>query len=299
MDKFQIVLDVWEGQLEIDEAAFLAAGVAGMVIRLNHMAGGHHMDEGFQKYWDASAAFLRWPYFVYNPWVDGEQNYNWLLAHAPVCNAVSVDIEVKYPDYSSREYARQVAKFMALAKAKWNINVYTGEWFLEYLDYWPANTDYWWAQYPYKVYPPERTSLTWEQLRALVATLNWPPVNAAKCPGNLKLWQCSGDRLLLPGSIRALDINIWPDTLESLAGWVGSPVPAIPQPPVPPPPPYTPYKVTAVALNIRETPPINGVLGKWIGWRKFGDIVNVIQIESGWAQLYPTGWCNASYLKKV
>jgi hypothetical protein len=301
MDNYQIVLDVWEGQLEMDEAAFITAGVAGMVIRLNHIKGGHHMDEAFQKQWDESAAFLRWPYFVYNPWVDGEANYNWLVAHAPVCTAMSVDIEVKYADYSSHMYASQVARFLALAKNRWKVNIYTGEWFLPTLDYWPADMDYWWAQYPKSVYPSERKDLTWEQLRALIQALNWPPANAGSCPGPVKLWQCSGDRLLLPGSIRALDINIWPGDLASLAQWVGISVPYVPHQPINIPviPVTTKYRVATFALNIRETPKINGVNGKWLAVRKSGDILDVIKIENGWAQLFPVGWCNAAYLQKV
>jgi aspartate 1-decarboxylase len=44
-----LVADLYEGSLEIDEPVLKANGVAGMIIRLNDMNGGHHLDTGFSN----------------------------------------------------------------------------------------------------------------------------------------------------------------------------------------------------------------------------------------------------------
>lgn len=72
----ETILDVWEGSLDIDEQIIADGGVVGLIIRLNHISGGHHMDENFTTQWLQAINFLRAPYFVYNPWVDGKANFN-------------------------------------------------------------------------------------------------------------------------------------------------------------------------------------------------------------------------------
>ena len=54
-----------------------------MITRLNDINGGHHKDENFDKQWKQAQYFLRAPYFVYNPWVNGKGNYDWLMANLP------------------------------------------------------------------------------------------------------------------------------------------------------------------------------------------------------------------------
>lgn len=220
----QIVVDTWEGQLEIDEAAFRAGGVAGFIVRLNDMNGGHHKDEGFDKQWAEAGGFLRTLYFVYNPWVDGGANYTWLQDHLPAdCpRTILIDIEVRKAGLDPAEYGRQVKIFLkALRTAGYTPVVYTGAWFLPLVAPWPKDTDYWWAQYPGAMHPDIAQSITWEALAAKIGKLTWPPANAASCPGPVRLWQCSGDRFILPGTTRALDISIWPGDLDSLREWFG------------------------------------------------------------------------------
>jgi GH25 family lysozyme M1 (1,4-beta-N-acetylmuramidase) len=221
MNIYTLVLDIWEGQLDIDEAALFAGGVSGLVIRLNQISGGHHIDKGFTKQWAEAEAFVRWPYFVYNPWVTGMKNYDWLAANMPrYCPAVAIDVEVYKSGYSATEYGAQLTYFMQLVQQTWKAQIYTGEWFLTEVSPWPK-ADIWWAQYPYAMYPTNRITIGWDELRMKIIALKWPPINAKKAPGPVQMWQCSGDRIILPGSSRAMDINLFPGTVADLKTWLG------------------------------------------------------------------------------
>lgn len=212
-------VDVWEGNPQIDELTLKTAGVEFMVIRLNDMNGGHHKDVNFDAQWAQAANFIRWPYFVYNPWVSGQQNFDWLATNTPAgAHAVSFDIEVRKTGYSPHEYATQTSIFRALVAQYWHHNTYTGTWFLDCLDSWPV-TDYWWARYPYVVYPAQREHWTWNQLKAVMDSMTWNPGTP---PGPCKLWQITGDRLIMPGcGDTCVDINAWNGTLEELRMFAG------------------------------------------------------------------------------
>ena len=247
------VVDVWEGQLEIDEAALKAGGVAGMSIRINDMNGGHHKDAGFEKQWREASGFVRFPYFVYNPWVNGKANYDWLVANMPNdAKSVAVDIEVKYANYPPATYAGEVNKFLALCKPLWKTIIYTAEWFLPCLSKWPA-VDYWWAQYPSgSYYFPNVT--TWEGLKVAVEKLD-KPFNVFKVPGALKLWQFSGDFLTLPGTTRKIDVNLFYGTEAELAAYFGTSVVEVVEPepepvPVPVDPGLEPEPVPTVVSGL-------------------------------------------------
>jgi hypothetical protein len=71
-----------------------AADIDFAIIRLNDMRGGHKVDKGFPGSGLESDQFVRWPYFVYNPWVSGKANFEFMAKHMPDCGAVSADIEV-------------------------------------------------------------------------------------------------------------------------------------------------------------------------------------------------------------
>jgi GH25 family lysozyme M1 (1,4-beta-N-acetylmuramidase) len=240
-----LVVDVWEGQLEIDEAVLKANGVAGMGIRLNDMNGGHHMDTNFVKQWAEAKNFVRFPYFVYNPWVDGAANFAWLAANVPPeAMSVAVDVEVRKPGYLERAYAGELAKFLTLCKSRWKMIIYTAQWFLPYLSSWPW-VDYWWAQYP------DPTSYfggvkTWDDLKLRLDKLD-KPFNARLVPGNLKMWQFSGDFLVLPGNNRPMDINLFYGTEQDLADYFGTGTT-----PDPPPPPQPPQKPGLYIFNINN-----------------------------------------------
>ncbi len=217
--KYPILVDVWEGSLEIDEALLRQAGVEGFIVRLNDMNGGHHKDENFDNQWNQVENFARAPYFVYNPWVSGKENFEWLAANCPPTGRVFVDVEVKYFMLSPQAYGKQLAEFMALAQAKWAITVYTGAWFLDAVTPWPSS-EYWWARYPFALYPDSKVTITWNELIAKLNTLMWAP-DSGKAPGHVKLWQCTADRYILPGcSGRPIDINIYNGSVEEMEAWM-------------------------------------------------------------------------------
>lgn len=221
-----LVIDVWEGSLEIDEAVLITNGVHGIGIRLNDMNGGHHMDTNFVCQWEQAKSMVRFPYFVYNPWVDGRANFNWLLANMPYgAKSVAIDVEVAYSQVTPAQYGQQLGIFLALANTKWKTIIYTAEWFLSKVTPWPK-VDYWWAQYPSPLIYFKDVK-TWD---ALYKSLDNPniqrPFNAGMIPGALKMWQISGDYLVLPGTVRDLDVNIFFGSVSELAAYFGStPVP--------------------------------------------------------------------------
>ncbi len=223
MDPYVLGIDVWEGALDIDEDVLFDAGVRFIVIRLNNMAGGHHMDKNFWNQWEQAKRFIRWPYFVYNPWVSGEQNFYYLRDHMPPgCNHISLDIEVRYPDYSPSVYAYHVRKFVDMVKQRWTCDIYTGQWFLSYLSSWPADVPYWWARYPRwpeDFYPPQRVNIPWEEIYRRVKATPWDP---GPTPGPCRSWQISGDRFVAPGCAnRPMDINVFHGTLSDLEIYTG------------------------------------------------------------------------------
>ena len=79
----QIIIDEWEGDAGLDDTTLLKY-VTGVIVRINDMAGGHHIDVLFTQRWEAAKLYpARAIYFVYNPWVDGKANYAWLKANLP------------------------------------------------------------------------------------------------------------------------------------------------------------------------------------------------------------------------
>lgn len=255
-----LVIDVWEGQMKIDEAVLKANGVAGISIRLNDMNGGHHMDTGFVKQWEEAKGFVRFPYFVYNPWNDGAGNFKWLSENLPSdARSVAIDIEVKYAGYPATKYAGEVVKFLNLCKSK-NLKtiIYTAQWFLGSLSTWPK-VDYWWAQYPSSEVYFKNVS-TWDQLRTVLDRLD-KPFNITSVPGTLKMWQFTGDYLILPGTERDIDVNIFYGNEKALADYFLSypgttPVepPIICEPPVVIVTPPEPEVITPPSIPIFNDP---------------------------------------------
>ncbi|HEY6021772.1 MAG TPA: phosphodiester glycosidase family protein, partial [Candidatus Paceibacterota bacterium] len=228
-----LVVDTWESGGEIDEALLLSEGVRGIFVRLNSITGGHHMDANFAVQWEQAVNMVRVPYFVYNPWASGQANYDWLASHMPSCiKAVAIDVEVVFEGYSPTTYAAEFGKFMALVKAHWNVMVYTGQWFLTMMAFWPKDDIYWWAQYPFALYPVDTEAWTWEKLRSVLSGFE-RPLNGSFCPGPVKMWQFTGDRLLLPGCTRELDVSVYFGSYDELAAWAGGTVPE-PPPVIPP-----------------------------------------------------------------
>lgn len=225
----QKLLDLWEGSLDVQEDILLAGGIVGLIIRLNSITGGHHKDENFDNQWEQGKNFLRAPYFVYSPWSTGIANYDWLMYNLPPTGVTRVfsDIEVKYTDYSPEKYADEVQAFDEKLKQEFPLKViYTGQWFLSYLSHWPSGS-YWWARYPYAFYPPSKQYWSYEKLESETERYGYFPDPQKKCPGSPELWQCSGDRIILPGCAnRPIDVNLFNGTLEELEAWWGAEMPA-------------------------------------------------------------------------
>jgi GH25 family lysozyme M1 (1,4-beta-N-acetylmuramidase) len=229
MNSYLLLVDTYEGEEEISEQTLIANNIVGMIIRLNHIEGGHHLDENFTVQWReaGNAGLLRVPYFVYNPWVDGQENYNWLVRYMPFeVNAVMIDIEVSKPGYSPHTYATEVARFCQFVRPRWNFMIYTGEGYLPLLSSWPVDADYWWAQYPFSLYPSTPETRTWAQVRAQINALAGP-FNANKIPGRFKMWQVSGERLILPGSPKPIDVDVYPGSIGELKTWLNEKPPVV------------------------------------------------------------------------
>lgn len=215
-----LLIDTWESGGNIDETILLANDVSGMVVRINDINGGHHMDSNFWIQWEQAKVMpVRIVYFVYNPWKNGQENYDWLVTHIPdEAGAVMLDVEVVYAGYSPTTYAIEFNKFYQLVEAKWNCMIYTGQWFLDLLDFWPANAKYWWAAYPTQFYNYE--TITWDVFKARIAAYPPPfrPSNENKIPnhGVLEIWQFTGDRIILPGCNKRMDVNVFYGTLDEL-----------------------------------------------------------------------------------
>ena len=331
MQTYTLGIDAWEGSLEINEAEFRKGGVEFAFIRLNDMSGGHHKDTGFDKQWGEAADFIRAPYFVYNPWVSGSANYSYLRSILPAgVTAISLDVEVRYSGYSPTTYAQEVEKCIKLIRgAGMTPIIYTGGWFLGNLSYWLEYVDYWWAAYPYELYPEVTTYTTWDVIKAKLENISfWPDIIKA-VPGPCALWQCSGDRYILPGTVRTLDINVFngspadmiaryklpaaqvPDRLrqhEIYLPIVSTPVPEQPieQPPAPPETILS-DSLRFVALvdgqNVRAVPSVSG--GQVRKLAK-GEIVTASNVAGGdsWVEIAPGEWAavrynGTEYLRKV
>ncbi len=93
------------------------------------------------------------------------------------------------------------------------------------LNPWRIVVDYWWARYPNSL-QPSKTPQTWGDLKTKLVTVKFADADligsSHVSPGKVKLWQISGDRLILPGCAgHPMDISIWDGTLDELKTWWG------------------------------------------------------------------------------
>jgi GH25 family lysozyme M1 (1,4-beta-N-acetylmuramidase) len=286
---YQILLDIWEGNPNLDLATLEANGVVGLIVRLNSMAGGHHMDDRFAPNWTLAKQFqVQTVYFVYNPWVDGTANFNWLVAHLPADfngRRLLIDIEVKYPGYSSKTYADEVQEFMDLVAARFPQAIYTGGWFIPVMLEWPEDVDYWWGSYPYIL----DGLTTWAEYKSKLASLSFSGFTKS-APGKVRLWQCSGDKVKLEGfGGHAVDISVFPGTLEELKTWL-----CIPDGSAPKPEPLPASGIVQVtALNLRSSP---GIANNVTGSLRKGVPVKILERKPDaggngeWLKVRAEGW---------
>lgn len=303
--EYQIVLDIWEGNPNLDVNVLKSNGVTGLIVRINDMSGGSHMDKMFAQSWELAKQFpVSAIYFVYNPWVSGTENFNWLYNHLPgnYKQRLFVDIEVSMAGYPFATYANEVQTFCNLCKNKFPVSIYTGEWFLHMLSYWPKELDYWWAAYPSIFWPIPSQAISWDEFRQRLTTVAFA-YNKASCPGSVILWQCSGDQIKLPGGNgHPVDVNIFQGNLNNLENWFNMPIDnsiPIPQPnPIPPVPVIlqTARTTAFLGLRIRDLPDISG---NRIGSLPLNSIVNIYEIKNNWARIdaFQSLWVSMDYLK--
>lgn len=217
-----IILDTsrWDGTIHPAE---WTGNVSGWISKINSTDGDIlHRDEMFDlNRLQAQASGITWtPYYWYYPQVSGLANYNWLASAMPAeCKTIFVDVEEIREDLSPEVYGAEFNNFIRLCRGKWLTIIYTGDGFLPNLTPWPIDLDYWWAAWPKEMIPSKR-SVTWDTLRAMIAGLTWPPWNGGTCPGTIKLWQVSGDKLIVPGCNSYMDISVYSGTASEYAMWV-------------------------------------------------------------------------------
>ena len=64
--QYTLIVDMWEGNIELNVDALQAGGVYGVILRLNSISGGLHKDDKFDEYWQTFKVFVHFPYFDYN-----------------------------------------------------------------------------------------------------------------------------------------------------------------------------------------------------------------------------------------
>ena len=208
LTQFKIGCDVWQGSLDIDEATLKAAGVEFIFIRMNNNYGQPQPDTNFATQWAQASGFKRGAYYVVSPMFSAAQHASYILGSKPAdLKVISLDVELA--GGTPATYSLLLNQLITtLKQAGLTVILYTGGGYKSLVSPWPTGVDYWWAAYPYALYPANTTTLTWDQLKARLAGVNWIGEIA---PAHLAIWQCSGDRFILPGTAgRAMDINVMP-----------------------------------------------------------------------------------------
>ena len=206
--QYKMGVDVWQGSLDIDEAVLKASGVDFIFVRMNNSYGQPLPDANFDNQWAQASGFKRGAYYVVSPNYSSATHAAYILAHKPAdLKVISLDVELA--GGTPATYSLLLNQLITLLKqAGLTVLIYSGGGYRSLVSPWPTDVDYWWAAYPYALYPANTTTLTWDALRAKLAALNWIGEIA---PAHVCAWQCSGDRFILPGTAnRTMDINLMP-----------------------------------------------------------------------------------------
>ncbi len=227
MNNPTLMVDINQWQTDFSPQVLKDNNVAGAILAFNIYTGALILQPNFINQYNKclSVGVTVIPYMVYRPTIDAKDYINWITANLPTgAKTIFVDVEIVLTGYSKDDYAKNLSDFITLAKAKWNVVVYTGEWFLPNLSYWP-DVPYWWSQYPSTFYPQTTQYWTWDQVRNKLLPYT-VPYNAGEVPsGDLLIWQFSGDRIVVPSSSNKMDLNVFygtTDELITLAGNGGS-----------------------------------------------------------------------------
>jgi hypothetical protein len=166
---------------------------------------------------------------------------------------------------------------------------------------WAAGMDAWLPQYRawvphYGRQPTVPIQMTWEQLKA-----NWLPdydiiLSAGQKPDLVVGHQFTGDTCILPGSyskyngLLVLDVSVFSKAfIDELQGVAPEPTPS----PSPVTPATVDYVVLYTRINVRAEPDSNST---WVRYAVKDEVLHVVKIENGWAQLLDGTYVYAGYI---
>jgi hypothetical protein len=301
-----IILDEWQGNPNLNHPLLISSGVLGMIVRLNDMQGGHHLDKLFIQNWQLAQGYkAKAIYFVYNPWVDGVANYTWLKANLPAGykGRIFFDVEVAYPNYSPAEYAQELLTCILLTEKNNPITIYTGLGSWALVNPWPKR-DFWWAYYFGNLIGSYQN---WNSFVEKVLPLSLPTSVISRVNGTIKMVQITGGGAVLPGmNGEGVDISVFLGNEQELIDYFGNSSGSV----VTPEPEPTPIAVSGSPLNFKVLNNLNvrngaGTNYPIIGEISSGCIVNAIDVggTNCWIET-DQGWVchslnNSKYLSKI
>jgi hypothetical protein len=228
VDNYTTIIDTSQFTGDMEDGLLKSKAI---IIRMNgvwpqaeHQAE-FYIDHCFRKQWNKSLSSNPVPYFIFSPYHTGVENYNFLNTYSLTgIKTIFVDVELENPGIDKKEYGKRLNDFYNLAAKKTHIVIYTGAWFTPKVEPWP-DCEYWFSWWPEIMYPPAETKLTWDELDKKLKTLSWAEMTKRAAGAGIKtvcLWQCSGERLVVPGSPTRMDINVYPDSFDKYKAWVNN-----------------------------------------------------------------------------
>ena len=260
LTKYKIVVDNSSENNDSDDAALMQNGVSAIFRRMNLGDGSLALDTKFLPRWNASPFKDRQAaYMITNPAkATGEQALAWVLATKPAnCKILAADVEIDYANNPGAYHTYLNTLLGGAQTAGMKAFEYSGAGFMNLVSPWITDVPAWWARYLNAVHPVEvingvptavHQSITWDQLRAKLAALDWTPLAGALTEaqtGHVIMWQVTSS-YILPGSGGGpIDVNLISN--EDFAWLFGAPV-------VPPTPVYlTQADLDAALQPIRQT----------------------------------------------
>jgi hypothetical protein len=179
--------------------------------------------------------------------------------------------------------------------------VYTNQGFVSS---WAPGMNSWLPKYKawvpqYGKQPKEAIQMTWATLKE-----SWLPnydiaLAPGQLPGQVVGHQFTGDVCILPGSYNQanqpmpLDVSVFSqEFITSLGGAVNLPQNS---PQEAPPAPINAYKVIYPRINVRSQP---SATSAWVRYAVQGEVLNILNISNGWAQLADGTYVFAAYISK-
>lgn len=290
-------IDDWAGNVITDYPLLKKSGVDFSYIRLGQGLGygigqtGGKGDYLFEKHWKAhkDVGMLRGAYWVYDPWIDVNDQIKWVIDHYPTDGELPLSIDAELTGMLSNDrLINNIGTIWATLSAKYkevhrfsNCIIYSGAWWWNDHMYkwvdgkkvfpsWSKDAPFWWAYYLLKKDP--RIQTNWEFLLSrYIPRDSWCPSPPGEAPP--KIWQFSGDKFLLPGITGPIDLNLvsksWYDKFAEIY------VPPV----IPPEEPQEEVEVKLVVQRVVTVRPIPQTNSADLGRRNAGDVVVVLEIK--------------------